>query len=422
MTITESTKKNLPWGWRWVQLGEVCDINPRRQGMIRPDFEPTSFVPMEAVDAQKGVICEVRQRPFVEVKKGYTYFQSGDVLFAKITPCMQNGKHAIGHNLIDGIGFASTEFHVIRPLKGILSEWVHYFVRQPAVLDDATNHFTGAVGQQRVPDDFLKSLKIPLPAPDTQKRVTTILNEQMTAVEKARVAAKARLEAIRQLVPTYYREAFGEFLPFAASPLTPTKPSLPGWRWYRLTDLARLATGHTPSRYHPEYWKGEIPWIQLADIRELDGREAFETSEHTNTLGIENSAAVLLPKGTVCMSRTASVGFFTIMGRTMATSQDFVNWICGNELHPWFLMHLLIASRKAIRALGSGAVHHTIYFPTVKAFSICVPPLSKQQRIAEVLREQISSVERAVTAAEDELAAINALPAAFLRRAFNGEI
>lgn len=198
----------LPAGWRWVRLGEVCEINPRRNDIIRPDIEPTSFVPMEAVDAEKGMICEVRERPFADVKKGYTYFEEGDVLFAKITPCMQNGKHAIARNLIEGIGFASTEFHVIRPAKGILAEWIHHFVRQPAVLHDATNHFTGAVGQQRVPDDFLKSLEIPLPPLHEQRRIAGILREQMGSVEQARAAAEEELATINALPAALLRRAF----------------------------------------------------------------------------------------------------------------------------------------------------------------------------------------------------------------------
>jgi len=198
----------LPAGWRWVRLGEVCEINPRRNDIIRPDIEPTSFVPMEAVDAEKGMICEVRERPFADVKKGYTYFEEGDVLFAKITPCMQNGKHAIARNLIEGIGFASTEFHVIRPAKGILAEWIHHFVRQPAVLHDATNHFTGAVGQQRVPDDFLKSLEIPLPPLDEQRRIAGVLREQMAAVEKARAASEEELQTINALPAALLCRAF----------------------------------------------------------------------------------------------------------------------------------------------------------------------------------------------------------------------
>ena len=198
----------LPDGWRWVKLEEVCKINPRRNDITRRDMEPTSFVPMEAVDAEMSVISEIRERPFADVKKGYTYFEDGDVLFAKITPCMQNGKHAIARKLIDGIGFASTEFHVIRPAKGILAEWIHYFVRQPTVLHDATNHFTGAVGQQRVPDDFLKSLEIPLPPLDEQERIAGVLRGQMAAVEKARTAAEEELQTINALPAALLRRAF----------------------------------------------------------------------------------------------------------------------------------------------------------------------------------------------------------------------
>lgn len=203
--------------------------------------------------------------------------------------------------------------------------------------------------------------------------------------------------------------------PFCASPIVPATPTHPGWRWHRLTDVARLATGHTPSRRHPEYWLGDIPWIQLADIRKLDGKEAFDSMEHTNESGLANSAAVLLPKATVCLSRTASVGFVTLMGRPMATSQDFVNWICGPEIDPWFLMYLLLACRKPIVDLGSGAVHHTIYFPTVENFSVCIPPYSEQRGIAALLRAQMTTAENARAAAGARLEAALALPAALAR-------
>jgi len=102
----------------------------------------------------------------------------------------------------------------------------------------------------------------------------------------------------------------------------------------------------------------------------------------------------------------------------MATSQDFVNWICGSELDPWFLMYLLSACRKPIKDLGSGAVHHTIYFPTVQDFSVCLPSLSEQQRIIRLLREQLAAAEKARAAAQARLKAISALPAAFVRQVF----
>jgi type I restriction enzyme, S subunit len=137
MTNLQTTKhapRSLPAGWRYVRLGEVCKINPRRRDINRLDNEPTSFVPMEAIDATLGAICGARERPYSEVKKGYTHFDQGDVLFAKITPCMQNGKHAVAYGMIGQFGFASTEFHVMRPTNEVLAEWIHYFVRQPTVL------------------------------------------------------------------------------------------------------------------------------------------------------------------------------------------------------------------------------------------------------------------------------------------------
>lgn len=187
------------------------------------------------------------------------------------------------------------------------------------------------------------------------------------------------------------------------------------WVWRPLTSCARLESGHTPSRYRPEWWGGQIPWISLTDIRELDGKTAHETKEYTNKWGIANSAARVLPAGTVVLSRTASVGFVTTMGCEMATSQDFVNWVCGPDLDPRFLAYLFRASRAYLRSLSSGAIHQTIYMPTVEAFEVCLPDLKEQQRIVGSLDEQMAAVERARAAAEAQLEAARAFPEACIR-------
>lgn len=199
----------LPSGWRRVKLREVCEINPRRpSNLARGDEEPTVFVPMSAVDEVRGVVAFEQFRPFAELKKGYTYFAEGDVLFAKITPCMQNGKHAVARNLAGGFGFASTEFHVIRPRQGVSAEWIHYFLRQPSVLLAATRSFTGTAGQQRVPPEFLQRIEIPLPPVEEQKRIVSIINEQIAAVERARRAVDEELAAIDALPAALLRRAF----------------------------------------------------------------------------------------------------------------------------------------------------------------------------------------------------------------------
>jgi type I restriction enzyme S subunit len=163
---------------------------------------------MDAVDEHAGAITRPRVRSFGEVKKGYTFVAEGDVLFAKITPCMQNGKHAIATGLIGGIGFASTEFHVLRPGPDVLAPWVHHFVRQPSVLQAAERSFTGSAGQQRAPEGFFSSLFLPYPSIPEQRRILGLLETQMAAVERARAAAEAQLEAASALPAAYLRQVF----------------------------------------------------------------------------------------------------------------------------------------------------------------------------------------------------------------------
>lgn len=182
---------------------------------------------------------------------------------------------------------------------------------------------------------------------------------------------------------------------FALSVGRSEMPAPRGWRWVALTDVARLESGHTPSREHSDYWDGNIPWIGIRDARIHHGKTVTDTLQTVTKKGIDNSAARVLPAGTVCLSRTASVGYVVIMGREMATSQDFVNWVCGPDLDPKFLQQLLIAENKSLFRFGKGSTHTTIYYPEVKAFHICLPPLDEQRRIVAKLESLQTRSRRA---------------------------
>ncbi|MDA8129633.1 MAG: restriction endonuclease subunit S [Betaproteobacteria bacterium] len=174
----------------------------------------------------------------------------------------------------------------------------------------------------------------------------------------------------------------------------PDEETRQGWRWSLLSELARLETGHTPSRRHPEYWNGVIPWIGIRDATANHGRTLLDTEQHVTQAGIDNSSARLLPANTVCLSRTASVGYVVVMGRPMATSQDFVNWVCNPEALDYrYLKYALLAERTSYSRFSHGTTHQTIYFPEVKAFHLCAPAKAAQTAIADVLTALDDKIE-----------------------------
>lgn len=195
--------------WPMQKLSEVALVNPRRPAIVRNNEVLTSFVPMENVDEVLGAVSRLNSKPYSTVKKGYTYFEDSDVIFAKITPCMQNGKHAVLSGLIDGFGFGSTEFHVIRATEYVIPEWIHFYLRRKETLNAAIKTFTGTVGQQRVPISFLENLEIPVPPVEKQHQITARLKAQLAEVEKARLAAETQLREINALPAKILAQAFG---------------------------------------------------------------------------------------------------------------------------------------------------------------------------------------------------------------------
>lgn len=275
---------------------------------------------------------------------------------------------------------------------------------------------SGAIFQE-VSKTALEAFPVTLPDLPTQRRIGARLKEQMDGVEAARKAVEEQQRAVTPLFEKLLSEAFLGITPLSLG--INSDPTPPGWEWRKLTDVARLESGHTPSRRHPEYWEnGDIPWLALPDIRKLDCRVAIETTEKTNALGIANSSARVLPANTVALSRTASVGFVTVFGRPMATSQDFVDWICGKEIHPKFLMWLLRAARGFIHDVSTGAIHKTVYMDVLERFHVCLPNPSVQSSIAARMDEVFEHTESLRAGLAQQMEAVSALPGAYLREAF----
>ncbi|MFC3569680.1 restriction endonuclease subunit S [Paracoccus simplex] len=194
------------------------------------------------------------------------------------------------------------------------------------------------------------------------------------------------------------------------------------WEWVSLLRIARQETGHTPSRSRDDWWGGDVCWMSIPDANLHHGRVIFDTIQKTNEQGLANSSARLLPAGTVVLSRTASVGYICIMGREMATSQDFATWTCTDALLPEYLMYALLSEGEDIKKFGEGSTHTTIYFPEIRAFHIKLAPLDEQREIVRRIETAFAKIDRLATEAAKALKLLGRLDQRILAKAFVGEL
>ena len=187
-----------------MRLIDVCEINPKAKAI--GDNTEVSFVAMPDV-SEDGKINTDLIRPYCEVKKGFTCFNEGDVLFAKITPCMENGKGALAVGLKNGIGCGSTEFHVLRPNTDVLQgKWLYYLTAWPAFRKEAERHMTGSAGQKRVPKAYLEKYELQIPTLSEQYCQIEVLDRVKAIIE----LRKQELQSLDELIKARFVEMFGD--------------------------------------------------------------------------------------------------------------------------------------------------------------------------------------------------------------------
>ena len=195
--------------WEQCSLSDVCTVNPKKvDTKDLPDELEVSFFPMSALSEIYGEITDPQTRLLKEVRSGFTNFSEGDVVFAKITPCMENGKSAVVGKLVNDIGYGTTEFFVLRCSDRLYNRFLYHLVRDKLFRDKAKAVMTGAVGQQRVPKRYLETYKLNLPKFNEQREIVRILDGFFAREQSAKEAAEAVLDQIDLMKKSILARAF----------------------------------------------------------------------------------------------------------------------------------------------------------------------------------------------------------------------
>ncbi len=478
---TEYKHGHLPAGWVKATLREIAHLNPRLLEAEPNEDELVSFVPMAAVEAESGRMDPSSRRLWKEVRKGYTRFQEGDVLFAKITPCMENGKFAIAKDLFNGRAAGSTEFHVIRPKDGVDRKLLLYFLLRTSLRQDARIRMKGAAGQLRVPPEFLAEIEFPIPPVREQRRIVAEIEKQFTRLDAAVEALKrvrANLKRYRasvlkascegRLVPTEAELARREGRSYEpaskllkrivterrahweADQLTkfraagkepkddrwkakykePVAPnavdltSLPeGWSWASLEQLSAVFVDS--AHRTPRYGSAGLPALGPRDV--VYGVIDLESARVVDEKEFSIQTARRIPQaGDVVYSRELSYGWAALVPENLRVclSQGMCLFRPHDSVLVSFLLQVLNGppGRDQASKYATGSAHPHINLSDIKAYHIPLPPLAEQHRIIAESERRLSVIDELEMQVEADLKRADRLRQAILKRAFEGKL
>jgi type I restriction enzyme S subunit len=396
---------NMTGKWQTEKLGTACDINPSRKEIadLSGDTD-VSFVPMAAISEDGKLVLE-RSRKLRNVRKGYTYFREADILFAKITPCMENGKRWFAKSLTNGIGFGSTEFHILRPKSQVIPEWIYYFISQQSFREAARRSMRGTAGQKRVPKRFLERVELPVPPLETQRRIVAVLRIAENLKQKRQKAN----EITSKLIQSVFLRMFGD--PFR-------NPK--GWPKKKLRDVCHKITDGT--HVTPKYVDMGIPFLSVKDIRNgyLDFSDTKFISEEEHRALTKRSKPefgdILYTKvGTVGIAAPVDIekefSIFVSVALIKPNHQSVNSNFLAAMLNSQFIR---FQAHKRVKGIGVPDLH----LVEIKDFDIVVPPMKMQKRFSRIVA-QIQALKKRQ---QESTKGINQIFRALMYEAFMGEL
>ncbi|GAB6166182.1 hypothetical protein JCM19992_21820 [Thermostilla marina] len=384
-------------------------VNPRE---ALPAGDPSDpMVPlyeMADIDEFAGTLRSPRMVRLASCRSGRTKFRNGDVLFAKITPCVQNGKSALVRGVPGDLAFGSSEFYVLRPHSDVLPEFLFYFVRQRLVIDAAVASFTGTSGRQRVPRIFWESLQIPVPPLPVQERIVEIL-QKADEIRRKRLSASEILDAI---LPSIFHYTFGD----------PTSNPC-GYSKTPLGNVTTLVTsGYTPRGGARNYVADGPLLLRSQNVRMLE--LSLDDCAHLPASIFEEMSRVRVEPGDVLLNITgASIGRVAfapedippaVVNQHVCIIRPSPSKITGEYLAyllatPWY-QHIILNA--------PGSAQTGFNHARVRALDVILPPIPVQKAFVDQVRALRETRQRYMDATAIDEYSLRSLMA----RAFTGEL
>lgn len=387
----------LPAGWRWVKLEEVCEIDSSQVSPNTDLAKQLPYIGLEQIESGTGRFIEKINDSQGKLIQSTTFrFDSRHVLYGKLRPYLN--KVATPHFE----GRSTTELLPLLPNDGCDRYYLAWLLRREETVEEAMRHKTGTRMPRADMDELFKIL-VPVPCIEEQKRVATKIHELMQEVERARTACEKELEAAKALPSAHLRAVF-------------ESEESKKWERKKLRGVVKeFMSGGTPNTGIPQYWDGDIPWITGADVTNLwvsNGRK-FITEE-----GLNNSATHLVKKNTVLIVTRTGVGKIGIAANDLCFSQDITGVFCNEKILPEFLVRYLLYQGDMLIRVQRGATIKGLTRDDIELLEVFMPPLPEQNRIVSYLKEKMAQLENLKSAIQNQQSALDALPQSILRKAF----
>ncbi len=358
--------------WKSYKLSEFIDINPK---IILKTGGTYSFVEMKDLDEKNKFAKPSQKREL----KGGTRFQEFDTLFARITPCLENGKICQVKGLEGHVGFGSTEFLVFRGLNGVSdTNFVFYLSRHPIVRKFAEQNLVGTSGRQRVSKEAFEKIELLLPPLDEQKAIAEILSSLDDKIELNN-QINANLEALAQAI---FKQWFIDF-DFPDENGNPYKSSggkmvesefgeIPdGWQIKKLKEILNIKRGGSPRPIQDYIAPTGLPWVKISDATAINTPFIFHTKEFIKPEGLKKT--VLLKKGSLILSNSATPGLPKFLELDACIHDGWLHFQDMTDVSYQFLYLLFVSIRKDLVGKGNGSIFINLKTDILKEYSISVP-------------------------------------------------
>lgn len=424
-----------PSHWDIKRLRFVLKVNPVKSAVANLDDETmVSFVPMESVGENGGMDVSL-VKTISEVYSGYTYFTEGDTVVAKITPCFENGKGAISRNLENGIGFGTTEFHVLKAGDGMDESFQFYLTISHPFRDLGASEMLGAGGQKRIPEDFIKDFRLGTPPLDEQQKIARFLDHKTRKIDQLIEKKKALIEKLDEQRIAVITQAVTKGLNENAK-MKPSGVNWLGdipkhWTFKRLRFLSKgIEQGWSPQCDSNPANEGEWGVLKVGCV---NGNHLDVSENKALPINLSPRKEYEIVSGDILISRANTK---ELLGSAAIAPDDvreklilcdkLYRLIPTQEISPMFLLFVLRIPISRFQyereATGASGSMQNIGQDTIKNLLIPVPPMDEQLSIINLLEENLKRIDRMAVFNKKTIDRLQEYRSALITNAVTGKI